>query len=148
MLVIKDNPGSMSARLIKAYFEKAIADTKVLADNVPLERQAPAVEGSIEYADPKAHAMWVGFALGMRAAERIAAVKANQAQQCRLNEVANEVCGSIPEGFELRVCMERGAGWIELLDAAADRIELPDAADKSLDLQVHEAVKAAAERAA
>lgn len=70
MLVIKDRPGFSSHKLMRTYFECAVRQTGALSGRVPLDCSV-AADGSVEYADPKTHAMWVGWALGMRCAERI-----------------------------------------------------------------------------
>jgi hypothetical protein len=57
--------------------------------------------------------------------------------------VANRVCRDLPEGFELRVCMERGAAWVMLTNEYGDGIVLPDSADKSIDEQIEDAMQAA-----
>lgn len=69
------------------------------------------------------------------------AVKLPSPEQLTLDQVANAVANFLPPGFEARVCIERGAGWIELLDDnQCDRVRLPDAADKSLAQQLNDAL--------
>lgn len=48
-----------------------------------------------------------------------------------LQRIANRVCGEIPEGWELNLCMENGAGDIELIDPEGDSIDI-DSPDSSL----------------
>ena len=55
-------------------------------------------------------------------------------------ELANHVCRHLPDGWELRLCMEKGAAWVTLHNPDGDTIELPDAADKSLEQQVNDAL--------
>lgn len=54
--------------------------------------------------------------------------------------VANRVCEQLPEGYQIRVVMENGAAWVELIGVDDNCVELPDAADKSLDEQINDAV--------
>lgn len=61
--------------------------------------------------------------------------------------VVNEVCGQLPLGWELQLCMERGAAWVELVNPEGDRVELPDAADQSIEAQIREALGMACELA-
>lgn len=70
MLVIKDRTGFSTQKLMRRYFEGAVKQTEALAKNVHLDCMV-AVDGTVEYADPKTQALWVGWALGMRCAERI-----------------------------------------------------------------------------
>lgn len=57
--------------------------------------------------------------------------------------MANRVCQHLPEGWELRLCMERGAAWVTLYNPEGDCIETPDAADKSMEQQVTDALRVA-----
>lgn len=61
--------------------------------------------------------------------------------------VINEVCGQLPLGWELQLCMERGAAWVELVNPEGDRVELPDTADESIEEQIREALGVARELA-
>lgn len=54
--------------------------------------------------------------------------------------VANRVCNQLPGGYELRVVMGYGGAWLELIDGDCNDVALPDAADKSLDEQINDAV--------
>ena len=58
--------------------------------------------------------------------------------------LANAVARDIPEGWELRLCIERGAAWVTL-HRNGERIELPDCADKSLEEEVNDAMAVAME---
>ena len=62
------------------------------------------------------------------------------AEVTAIDTVANEICRDIPDGYELRLCMERGAAWVTLHDEEGDLISLPDAADKTLAEQLAEAL--------
>lgn len=75
MLQIKDRPGCISAAEMREHFERTVTETLVIKKNTPLG--AITVNGEfIHYADPDTDTMWIGFALGMRAAERVAAARA------------------------------------------------------------------------
>jgi len=54
--------------------------------------------------------------------------------------MANRVCQHLPDGWELRLCMENGSVWVSLIDEDGDEMELPDSADKSLEQQVNDAL--------
>lgn len=54
--------------------------------------------------------------------------------------LSNRVCQHLPDGWELRLCMEKGAAWVTLHNPEGDCIELPDAGDKSLEQQVNDAL--------
>lgn len=62
------------------------------------------------------------------------------AEVTAIDTVANEICRDIPDGYELRLCMERGAAWVTLHDEEGDLIGLPDVADKTLAEQLAEAL--------
>jgi hypothetical protein len=71
MFDIKDRPGVISVNVMRVYFERGVKETETLAEHVPLD--CDMVNGVFQqYTNPETHAMWVGFALGMRCAERIA----------------------------------------------------------------------------
>lgn len=75
MLMIRDREGFISAKLARHYFERAVRENTFLA--APLDCTVGA-DGLVEYADPQTHAMWVGWALGMRCQQRIEAEMAAQ----------------------------------------------------------------------
>ena len=33
----------------------------------------------------------------------------------KVEEVINKICGQLPEGFMINLCMENGAAWVELI---------------------------------
>lgn len=69
MLDIKDKPGTISKKLMRHYFEGAINITAALKANTPLG--IVTVNGEFShYSDRDTDTMWIGFALGMRCAER------------------------------------------------------------------------------
>lgn len=70
MLRITDRPGCITVKLMRHYFEGAIQQTAAFMDNTPLG--VVEVNGEFShYMDPDTDTMWLGFALGMRCAERI-----------------------------------------------------------------------------
>jgi hypothetical protein len=71
---IKDRPGVTPSAAMRQLFEQSIRQTKVFADNTPLGTMQVNGEFS-HYMDPITDSMWIGFAIGMRCAERRDAVK-------------------------------------------------------------------------
>lgn len=72
MLNIKDRPGCITRAEMRKYFEKTICDTPMLRGKVPLGIMEVNGEFS-HYMDPDTDTMWIGFAIGMRCAERLRA---------------------------------------------------------------------------
>lgn len=60
-----------------------------------------------------------------------------------LQDVANTICQHLPEGFEVRLCMENGAAWVELSDDHGDGRTLPEIDDVCLATQLNSALCAA-----
>lgn len=54
--------------------------------------------------------------------------------------VANRVCRDLPDGYQLRIVMEQGSAWVELIDADGNYVDLPDESCKSIDERVNDAV--------
>jgi hypothetical protein len=71
MFDIKDRPGVISSKVMRVYFERGINETEVLKAQLPLDSITR--DGLTEYANAETQATWIGFALGMRCAERVAA---------------------------------------------------------------------------
>lgn len=71
MLQIKDKPGCITVAKMRQHFETSIKDTPVFRDNTPLGVVQLNGEFS-HYANSETDTMWLGFAIGMRAAERLA----------------------------------------------------------------------------
>jgi hypothetical protein len=71
-----------------------------------------------------------------------------QAQDESVQAVANKVCGELPEGWVINLCMENGAAWVEAIKPSGYTIDI-DRGDLSLAEQVGEALRLAdeAERA-
>jgi len=61
-----------------------------------------------------------------------------------LQAVANKVCGELPEGWVINLCMENGAAWVEAIKPSGYTIEI-DGADLTLENQVMEALNQASE---
>lgn len=76
---IKDAPGKIPVALMRTYFERLVNDTAVFKANTPLGIMEINGEFS-RYMDADTDALWLGFALGMRCAERLAATKANDGE--------------------------------------------------------------------
>lgn len=57
-----------------------------------------------------------------------------------MQDIVNKICGSLPDGFEMTLCMENGAAWVVLLDPDGEIVELPDAADTTIIKQLNEAL--------
>ncbi|AZY50118.1 hypothetical protein C0J09_14030 [Bordetella avium] len=71
MLTIKEKPGSISVAEMRKYFEQGIKNTPALKGKTPLGIME--INGEFAYyMDSSTDTMWFGFALGMRAAERVA----------------------------------------------------------------------------
>ncbi|CUJ39034.1 hypothetical protein [Achromobacter ruhlandii] len=71
MLTIKEKPGSITVAEMRKYFEQGINNTLALKENTPLGIME--INGEFAYyLDSDTDTMWLGFALGMRAAERVA----------------------------------------------------------------------------
>lgn len=57
-----------------------------------------------------------------------------------LHVSANRVCKDIPDGFVITIAMKNGSAWVELINSNGAELTLPDAADKSIDEQVNDAL--------
>ena len=74
MLQIKDVTGRISVAEMRGFFEQGIQQTPALAERFPLTPVS--VNGAFShYMEPDTDTAWIGFALGMRAAERIQSAK-------------------------------------------------------------------------
>jgi hypothetical protein len=67
-----------------------------------------------------------------------------QAQAESVQAAANKVCGELPEGWVINLCMENGAAWVEAIKPTGYTIEI-DRADLSLVEQIGEAMRLATE---
>lgn len=69
-IMIVDGPGKMPVDDMRMLFEQCIINTGALAQNTPLGIME--VNGKFHhYMDPDTDTMWLGFALGLRCAERL-----------------------------------------------------------------------------
>jgi hypothetical protein len=57
-------------------------------------------------------------------------------------KMLNRVCRDLPQGWIVRICLERDAGWVEMSRPDGSLVDL-DAGDTTLDLQIGEALKLA-----
>lgn len=72
MLKFVDRPGAITVTTMRQHFEQTIRATEALAGGTPLG--VVTLNGQFHhYVEPTTDSMWIGFALGMRAAERISA---------------------------------------------------------------------------
>ena len=69
MLDIVDRPGCITRDAMRDLFEGAVKQTPAFAGNTPLD--VLMVNGKARYMDPDTDTMWLGFAIGMRCAERV-----------------------------------------------------------------------------
>lgn len=60
--------------------------------------------------------------------------------QMFVRDLANRVCQYLPDGWELRICMENGAAWVTLRNPDEYDIELPYSSGESLEQQVNDAL--------
>lgn len=57
-----------------------------------------------------------------------------------LANAINAAARDLPDGWLIELCVERGAGWVELYNPDGDRHELEDAPDLTLGEQVTAAI--------
>lgn len=57
-----------------------------------------------------------------------------------LSSMIEIACEQLPEGYVVRICMENGYAGIEVLDPNGEYVALPDPADKTLNLQLNDAL--------
>lgn len=60
-----------------------------------------------------------------------------------LQDAANAVCGHVPHGYLVLLCMENGSAFVIVNDPHDFDVALPDSSDKSLAEQINDAVRAA-----
>lgn len=69
MFDINDRPGCITKAEMRVLFEKVITSTPAFAGNTPLD--IVTINGEFShFANAETDTMWLGFALGMRCAER------------------------------------------------------------------------------
>lgn len=79
----------------------------------------------------------------MKAAKEKAEARVAELEQGSLQAIANKVCGELPEGWVINLCMENGAAWVEAIKPSGYTIDI-DRADLTMAEQVIEALKQAA----
>ena len=57
-----------------------------------------------------------------------------------LQSLANAACRHLPEGWMINVCMENGAGWVELHDPDGKEADFSCDVEKTLEEQVNDAL--------
>jgi len=80
-------------------------------------------------------------------AYRAARAASQVTQSVTLDDMANTVCRDIPDGYEVQLCMENGAGYVTLTTKDGQYASLPDSADKGLEEQINDALEVAKEHA-
>lgn len=95
---VVDKPGRKSVDEMREVFEKSIRATPQFRDNTPLG--VINVNGRFShYADPDTDTMWLGFALGLRAADRLqAAAVQDRRSPPPYTELENEILESVRAG--------------------------------------------------
>lgn len=59
-----------------------------------------------------------------------------------LEDMAHKTCRDVRPGYVVSLCMEKGAAWVELIGPSGHEITLPDAADKTIEQQINDAIEA------
>lgn len=71
MFNIKDKPGCITVDAMRCYFERMVNETPAFATSISL-LVSTKTDGSFDhYVDSDTDSIWLGFAMGMRCAERI-----------------------------------------------------------------------------
>jgi hypothetical protein len=79
-LNIKDRAGVITVAEMRRYFERVVTDTSWLKERTPLGIME--INGQFShYMDADTDTLWIGFALGMRCAERFGTVTPNDKAQ-------------------------------------------------------------------
>lgn len=112
-----DRAGAVSVARMREAFEKSIRDTPVLQQHTKLDAAANG-EVFSHYVDSRTDVLWLGFALGMRAAARLAAEDA-QKPDSTLNVLASVLHDHITGNQAAWIEWQHGAGaeaamkWIQ-----------------------------------
>ena len=112
-----DRAGAVSVARMREAFEKSIRDTPALQQHTKLDAAATGDVFS-HYVDPRTDVLWLGFALGMRAAARLAAEDA-QKPGSTLNVLASVLHDHITGNQAAWIEWQHGAGaeaamkWIQ-----------------------------------
>ena len=112
-----DRAGAVSVARMREAFEKSIRDTPALQQHTKLDAAADG-DAFSHYVDPRTDMLWLGFALGMRAAARLAAEEA-QKPDSTLNVLAGVLHDHITGNQAAWIEWQHGAGaeaamkWIQ-----------------------------------
>ncbi|KTT14746.1 hypothetical protein NS331_22615 [Pseudacidovorax intermedius] len=107
-LKMRDRPGAPTVARIREAFEKSIADTPALQAHT--DCQAVMVEGVFShYANVRTDILWIGFALGMRAAAMLAEEE-RQKPDSTLNVMARLLHDQITANQAAWIEWQHGAG--------------------------------------
>lgn len=116
-LAMLDRPGAPTVAHMRAVFEKLVNDTPPVQQHTNL--RAVERDGTFShYEDPRTDLLWLGFALGMRAAARLAAEDAKKPDST-LNVLANclhdHITGNQAAWIEWKhgAGAEAAMGWIQ-----------------------------------
>lgn len=61
-----------------------------------------------------------------------------------MRDIINRICAELPEHYEISLCLENGAAYIEMTDRRSGYwVELQDSADKTIEEQLQEALETA-----
>jgi len=63
-------------------------------------------------------------------------------------EISNKICDEIPEGWEITVCFEKDAGYVELLDRKAGKYVEYDSNYETIIQQLQDALEHAIQHSA
>ena len=73
----------------------------------------------------------------------LVALLAERAKRVPLYEAAERACGELPDGWQISICMENGAGWVELYDDCGVLCDNFPTNNERLDYTVNDAIDAA-----
>ena len=57
-----------------------------------------------------------------------------------MENIINKICKHLKCGFEIKLCMEDGAAWVELYNINDEQVNLPDSTDKTIIEQLNDAL--------
>lgn len=57
----------------------------------------------------------------------------------KLYETVNKICGALPEGWVINLCMENGSAWVECFNPDGSIQQLPET-DQGLEEQLNDAL--------
>jgi hypothetical protein len=71
------------------------------------------------------------------------ALLVERAKRVPLYEAVERACGELPDGWQISICMENGAGWVELYDDCGVLCDNFPTNNERLDYTVNDAIDAA-----